>query len=122
MIYRVLYLEVGSAVSSKIPLIQKIPVSNTHPSWPPCCLLAPHEPRPILPELEEVYFDDYECSDFHHFLRHCKFYPIIFAPQPTIFFTLHEADTPQCGLGLYVSGVAIHGDSGSNSWSCANSA
>ncbi|OQE26872.1 hypothetical protein PENSTE_c005G09219 [Penicillium steckii] len=27
-----------------------------------------------------------------------------------------------CGLGLYVSGVAIHGDSASNSWSCANSA
>ncbi|KAJ5624748.1 hypothetical protein N7510_001057 [Penicillium lagena] len=25
-----------------------------------------------------------------------------------------------CGLGLYVSGVAIHNDSGSQSWSCAN--
>ncbi|KAJ5819629.1 hypothetical protein N7474_005220 [Penicillium riverlandense] len=25
-----------------------------------------------------------------------------------------------CGLGLYVSGVAIHNDSGSKSWSCAN--
>ncbi|KAJ5157772.1 uncharacterized protein N7482_008872 [Penicillium canariense] len=27
-----------------------------------------------------------------------------------------------CGLGLYVSGAAIHDDSRSNSWSCANSA
>ncbi|EPS31480.1 hypothetical protein POX_h09764 [Penicillium oxalicum] len=27
-----------------------------------------------------------------------------------------------CGLGLYVSGVAIHSDSSSNSWSCSNSA
>ncbi|KAJ5404411.1 hypothetical protein N7509_004282 [Penicillium cosmopolitanum] len=27
-----------------------------------------------------------------------------------------------CVLGLWVSGVAIHGDSASNSWSCANSA
>ncbi|KAJ6131375.1 hypothetical protein N7523_001835 [Penicillium sp. IBT 18751x] len=26
-----------------------------------------------------------------------------------------------CGLGLYVSAVAIHDDSGSSSWSCANS-
>ncbi|KAJ5349290.1 hypothetical protein N7541_007017 [Penicillium brevicompactum] len=27
-----------------------------------------------------------------------------------------------CGLGLYVSGVAIHNDSGTSAWSCANNA
>lgn len=28
----------------------------------------------------------------------------------------------QCGLGLWVSGVAIHEDSVSKSWTCANTA
>ena len=32
------------------------------------------------------------------------------------------ANFPQCGLGLYVSGVAIHNDSGTSAWSCANNA
>lgn len=33
-----------------------------------------------------------------------------------------EANEPQCGLGLYTSGKAIHNDPGSGSFSCANNA
>jgi polyferredoxin len=48
-------------------------------------------------------------------------FTLLVVPAPS-FFHIHMTDFLQCGLGLYVSGVAIHGDSGSSSWSCANSA
>jgi hypothetical protein len=46
-------------------------------------------------------------------MLHCKF-------LLTFYDTI--ADYLQCGLGLYVSGKALHDDPGSASFSCANNA
>lgn len=40
----------------------------------------------------------------------------------TLLVNSNNTNFLQCGLGLYVSGVAIHNDSANQSWSCANDA
>lgn len=103
-----LYSEVGSAVSLHSSCIRpELPVSNILYSRPSCCFLALHEPGPILPKLEEDDFDNYQCFDFHHFLRYRKSNPVDgnFLLMGPIAVTLHETNT----LAVWIRSLGVGG-------------
>ena len=119
-LYRVHCLEVGSAVRSTTPKF-----NNWYWLWPnsrvSCSLLVSHELWPILPNYSKGTFDSRQPSCLSYLLCNCE-YTHAWLHSHTAFWPVAYLLLVQCGLGLYVSGVAIHEDSSSSSWTCANNA
>lgn len=97
------------------PLLYMVVMSFllTWNSRSPCHFLVLDEPGSVFQELEENLFDYYQHCNLGHCLRYGE---SLFSNFTCVLMT----DFFQCGLGLYVSAVAIHDDSSSSSWSCAN--
>lgn len=62
------------------------------------------------------------CAIVSHRLSGITISPLPLFFDLALFFFRSRANIFQCGLGLWVSAVAIHEDSSTRSWSCANNA